>query len=853
MRPSTKLSLRFAAIALAAWVAAMDAASAQDGARKYQIEEQSLGQALREFALASDLDLLFSPDLVAGKKSPSLDGKFTVNEGLRTLLRGSGLEFSVSGSRVVISEAQEAHPRQETSTSSSVGSVAGYTRLAQAEGVASPASSTKSGSGSQQHIEVEEVVVTAQKRVERLQDVPVPVSALSTKALADTGELRLQDYFTRLPGLTVTSSNYGPPMVAIRGITSGGLGVNATVALMVDDVPLGPSMREAFGPEVPEIDPSDLERIEVLRGPQGTLYGASSMGGLIKYVTAEPSLGRMTAELQSSVSSIEDSDRLGYSARGAINVPLGSTFAVRASASTRREEGYIDDPVHGRSDVNGGEYSGGLLSALWRPSDDLSVRFAALLQDARRYGSSEVNIGLGDLEQNKIPSSGGNTKRLEFYSGTVSARVGSVEVTSVTGYNRTERDTSADNSTSTFFGPRTVALFGVSGFEFRNHVETSRFSQEIRANASFGSRWDWLLGAFYSREKNDLVQNWLARDFTTGSIAGQWYYTENDFDFDERAAFANLTYHVTDSFDVQFGARQSESRKSLSTPVRSGPYMERFLGGITSVPRTDSKETSFTYLVTPSIKLSPDVLVYARLASGYRPGGPNVNCGTLNQPCEYDPDRTISYEAGLKGSILGRALSFDASVYRIDWKDIQVLVLDPAVSASIFTDNGNSAKSEGIELSVESRPWPGGTVFGWISYGDAVLTEAFPPPAARLSYGVSGTRLPFSSRESGSLSIQQELPFVGRKAFVAATVSYVGDRFSAFAASATAPRERFPAYAKIDLSTGFRTDSWTVNAYLNNVGDKRGVLFGGLGTFDATGFNLIQPRTLGLSVTRTFE
>jgi iron complex outermembrane receptor protein len=852
MRPSKTLSLRFAALALVVWVAAMDAASAQDTARKYRIAEQSLGQALREFALASNLDLLFSPELVAGKKSPSLDGKFTVDEGLRTLLRGSGLEFSVSGSRVVISEAKPDPARQATSQMQSTN---GYTRLAQAEGTPFQSSSEASEPSTRALMELEEILVTAQKRIERLQDVPVPVTAVSANTLVESNRFRLQDYYTRVPGLSVVTSNYGPPMVAIRGIASGGLGINPTVAMVVDDVPLGPSMREAFGPEVPEMDPSDLARIEVLRGPQGTLYGASSIGGLVKFVTVDPSTDRLSAHLQGGFSGVRNGDELGYNLRGSLNIPFGDSLAVRASAFTRRDPGYIDDPVHGIEGVNRGESHGGRLSALWKPTESLSLKLGALVHDTETHGSSEINVrpGLEDLQQNKIPGTGGHERKFELYSATLNADLGRAALTSVTGYSETTKLTSADDTASAFFVGLTRARFGVSGFEFQNDLTTRKFSQELRLSFGTGESLEWLIGGYYSDEDTQLGQDWLARDFNTGTVAGSLFHADNPLEYSEYAAFADATYHFTDRFDVQLGAREAWTRKSLAK-TQSGFYVQNFLGGVASLPETLSTEDSFTYLVTPRFRISSDLMIYARIASGYRPGGPNINCAVLTQPCEYSPDTTTNYELGIKGSALDRALTFDASIYHIDWKDIQILVLDPAVSASVYTDNGSRAKSQGAEIALELRPWSGASISVLGSLNRAVLTEPFPAAAARLSYGMRGTRLPFSARFSGAFAVNQDFPLSPRVAgFVSASLSYVGDRFSTFAASATAPRQRFPSYNTIDIGAGVRADIWSANLYLNNLADKRGVLFGGVGHFDATSFSYIQPRNIGLSITRTFE
>src|ERR1700678_1267405 len=255
-----------------------------------------------------------------------------------------------------------------------------------------------------------EIVVTAEKREERLQDVPVPVTVISTEDLLNTNHQRLQDYYTTVPGLNLVSGD-GASSLAIRGITTGGGSTgNPTVGVTIDDVPFGSSSGLlAFGGQIPDIDPSDLARVEVLRGPQGTLYGASSIGGLLKYVTVDPSTEGFSGRMQADANSVYNGNGPGYVVRGAVNIPLTDTLAVRASAFTRRDAGYIDDPFIGRDGVNRADVNGGRVSLLWRPSADLSLKIGALLQDTRGFGSAYVGssfdvnqTGLGDLQQDAL-------------------------------------------------------------------------------------------------------------------------------------------------------------------------------------------------------------------------------------------------------------------------------------------------------------------------------------------------------------------------------------------------------------------------------------------------------------------
>ena len=301
---------------------------------------------------------------------------------------------------------------------------------------------------------------------------------------------------------------------------------------------------------------------------------------------------------------------------------------------------------------------------------------------------------------------------------------------------------------------------------------------------------------------------------------------------------------------MQIGGRESHVSQSYSE-ADIGPYVILF-NGVQSpffIPELKTDSNAFTYLVTPRFKVNSDLMVYARLASGYRAGGINAGTGV---PRQYKPDKTENYELGLKGDFLNHRLSVDTSIYYINWKDIQINVLDSQTQGTYFT-NGSGAKSEGIELSAEAKPLTGLTLSAWIVWDDAVLTQAFPPGGQIAVNGASGDRLPYTSRFSGNLAVEQDFPLVGSvQGLVGGSVSYVSSREGVFTPSIPEQRETFPAYAKTDLRAGLKYDTWTANFFVNNVADKRGVLSGGLGAVPPFAYLLIQPRTIGLSVVKTF-
>jgi len=426
-------------------------------------------------------------------------------------------------------------------------------------------------------------------------------------------------------------------------------------------------------------------------------------------------------------------------------------------------------------------------------------------------------------------------------------------LTSISGYNINTLDDSTDESA--FFSSTVQSLFGVPGALYIEHFKTTKFSEELRLATPLGARIDWILGLFYDHENTPPAPGrTLAVNPTTGTSFGEFSDFIIPSHYSERAVFTDLTFRVTDRVDVQVGGRESENRQLGGLTV-TGPYVPLFFGQPSPFlyPDIRVKESAFTYLVTPRFKISPDLMLYARLASGYRPGGPNLGANTSAQSSglsTYKRDTTLNYEIGFKGDLLERRLSLDTSLYYIDWKDIQLQLLDP-VSGVTYYANGSRAKSQGLELSVTARPVQRLSLAGWAAWNTAKLTESF--PAGSYAVGSSGDRLPYSSRFSGYLSAEQGFPVTDRMSgSVGATVSYVGAREGVFGNIFAPARQAFPGYTKIDLHAGLTYGSWAGSFFINNLTDKRGLIGGGLGAFNATEFNIIQPRTLGAVVTKTF-
>lgn len=811
-----------------------------------------LAQAITD---QTGLHVMVASESIGHAPTEGLSGTLPAGVALARLLQGTGLIYQTADDTVAIKPAPVREVAGSGSFRPSQSRQEGEARADTGIGTGENGRSGLEDSG-RQPIALQEVVVTAQKKSENVLSVPVPVSVISADALVETGQVRLQDYYARIPGLSVAPDDFGGTTVTIRGISTGDY-TNPTVGITVDDIPFGSST--ALGnPEVPDFDPSDLSHIEVLRGPQGTLYGASSLGGLIKYVTVDPSTEAVSGRVEADVDGVDHGDGPGYGTRAAVNLPLSDDLAVRASGFARRDAGYVDNVLTGQDGVNWGNVSGGRLAGLWRPSQDFSVKLSAMFENSATHGSPNVEPGVGVLLQSNVRNVGGFDRSIQMYGAVVKAALGPVRLTSLTGYGVNQYNDSYDFSNAlgalVQYGVPGTGFngFGVGGAPVFVFGRTDKLTQELRLTGGSYQRIEWLVGLFYDHEDSPSSENILAADASSGIAVGQLAHIVFPSTYAEYAGFADLTFHFGDSFNVQLGGRESRNRQS---------YMETYYGDYDLVafgtpgpyvqPLVHSQDDSFTYLVTPQYKLSSHLMIYARLASGYRPGGPNINGAAAGLPSVYRPDTTRNYEVGAKGELPNHALSFDASVYYIDWRNIQLYLTDPTTDLA-YNSNGSKAKSQGLEFSVGAKPLRGLSVAAWAAWNEAVLTESFPVVSSAI--GNAGDRLPYSSPFSGSLSVDQEFPIGARASgSVGADLSYVGDRQGSFAA-AGGPTERqgFPGYAKVDVHVAAGVDGWDATLFCNNLTDRRAALNGGLGTYNPAAFIFIQPRTVGLSVSRSF-
>jgi outer membrane receptor protein involved in Fe transport len=353
-----------------------------------------------------------------------------------------------------------------------------------------------------------------------------------------------------------------------------------------------------------------------------------------------------------------------------------------------------------------------------------------------------------------------------------------------------------------------------------------------------------MVGAFYYDQFSPNGWTMDGRDPTTDALVGRFWNYAQSTETQEYAVFANGKVKVTDKFDVQFGGRETRSAASSGANIESGlALLPPDNLGVPYTPGVSVSADQFTYMVSPAYHITRDVMAYARVATGFRPVTSNdPGSVALGAPKIVNPDTTTNYEVGLKGDFLDHALTIEAAAYRIDWQNIQLELIK---SGFVYFGNGSGAQSQGFELTAHAKPTRSLTLDGWVSYDDAKVTRDF-------AQGQAGERLPFAPQFSAYGSAEQDFALSSSwTGYVGGDLAYVGQRTGIFIGIGD-PRQLYPAYTKVDLRIGARTDLWSVELYTTNVGNSHAALDGGLGYVIPGVFIDIPPRTVGVSVARKF-
>jgi iron complex outermembrane receptor protein len=726
---------------------------------------------------------------------------------------------------------------------------------------------------------LDNMVVTANKREENIREVAAAITVLGGQQLENFSATQMSDYASYVPGLQLQSNGTpGQTQVSMRGIAA--MSPGSTIGTYLDETPVGSnSLYQQATLFSLDLFPYDIDRIEVLRGPQGTLYGAGAMGGLLKYMTRRPDPTQTEFRIGGGVSDTEGAGDLGYNYRVGANVPLvDEKLALRVSYARNDIAGYVDNLVDGRKDINEGEQTSARAALAWE-SDVVDLQFAVMQQkiDSENNGTvaldPETHEPIAGLS-NYIYENEPFIKDLDHYSLTVDWDLGFADFVSATSYSDTHTVITSDQTLT--YGPFT-ALFGLppGRASLTYALDLNQLTQEFRLTSKAGRPFEWLVGVFYSDEDGDNSQTVPIMQFDGSPIPG--LSTLGDLaipsTYEETAVFANGSYKFNDWFKLGAGVRFSRNEQDFAQIVSDGVLLP--IG--TNV--NSSSEDVVTWSVTPQFQLNEDVMLYAKAATGYQPGGPNVLAPGL--PPVVDSSMLTSYEIGMKSAFADHRVVLDLTAYQIDWEDIQVASQVNGISGLV---NGGEATSRGIEASALFRPIDGLTLGLNAAYNDANIDEDFPPiivptetpigPAqVEVNTGLKDDRMPYVPDLTWSITADWVVPLGGNwTANFGGGVRWVDDRTNGTTErqvvrlldpptvldeEVTEPLV-IDSYYAVDLYAAFSNENWTLRAYMKNATDERAystmndVVDQVTGVTHHTAASPIQPRTFGVEVDYRF-
>lgn len=819
----------------------------------FDIEAQPLSSALIEFSRQADVQVLTPASRVQKLKTRGVHGRMTVSEALSELLQGTRLRYHLAGTNIIGIDAQS----RTTANPSRIGNeplalAQSPTNMGQERQGASNDTAPSSGAPltDGETEELQQIVVTADKVKEPLLDVPMSLSAITGTELRRSHSFRLQDFMAQVPGVSLLDYGGLGTQIVIRGITSGSVPINSAVATYIDETPFtseGPFAGSYF--LTPDLDTFDMRRIEVLRGPQGTLYGANSLGGVVRYITNPPKLSAVRATVEAGLSSVYNGS-VGHDVHAMVNIPLLQHAALRVVGYTNYYPGFIDDPARGLTDTNGSHYSGGRASLLYEPVSGLSIRLNALYQDIswNDYPNEDVRQGtlaplFGSLNENELINNSGS-KIVKLYNATIRWNTSIAKLMSATSYYSLSASARYEYPTlnsvvSGIFG----SAYPGAAVSFDEPIDA--FTEEIRASSAARGPLHWIAGLYFTNEHAREGENLLP--ITTNHVIDYGFSPALGLflipvQYKEGAAYLNVDYDILHNLDVAAGARYSENHQTFH---ETGVGV--FAGGV-SYGNKSSQHVA-TYSADLRWHPTPGQMLYARYSEGFAPGGPNDSFSGSTLPSTYSSSETRNYEAGLKGRYLRDRLVVEVSGFHIVWSGIQLQAVINGFGGIV---NGGVADSNGFDWNVALSPIAGLNFSVDGAYTDAYLTQDTPASVN----GHSGDRLPGVPLWSGAVNVHyQHAISADYSGFAAVSWQYSGGRFADFISPG--PRQEMPAYRLTNLRLGVRAATWSATLYVKNLTNVVAInyvqpetLSGGMGLQDAT---LYTPRTIGGMVTYHFR
>ncbi len=701
--PALSLLLAVLAAASSFPVSAFAApAEARSPTYKLDIPAQDLNDALQALALISRHRLLYSSKLVDGKRSSTVKGELTTEEAIRQLLVGTGLKYEITPDGLVMIWGQNGSA-DGMSTSGAQGAGDRATQMARvgahsdvsaghdgASGTAQAAAMAQEQGGAEgSATKVEEIVVTAQKRAERLIDVPISMVALTADDLRKRKVTSIDDLAQVAPGVALTGNGSQLRAIYIRGVGNVYGSSNLTGIYLDEATTTSPYPARQL-----DLRTYDLERIEVLRGPQGTLYGEGAVGGTIRFITRNPELDRFAMKADVAGFFVEDGAP-GQQIESMVNVPLvRDKLGVRLAASYEHGGGWIDQPAAGKKDINDQDLVDIRLKGLWQPSPQLVVNAMAVIsrKDAPpNYGEDADGNFTQFFNQATTPDTESD---YDLYNLTLSYDFSSVRVLSTSSY--VDQKVVFEHT-----GQRAVTSFSPGSRErhtlYDRYVPGGRvFTEELRLTSNGSGRWQWTIGAFYQDiYKHDYIPGYYSGVVgAPGSpLPGPFTYlsiTQSRSD----AAFGDVSYQLTDRITLGSGLRYFRDDQDYVLGT-----------GVLDPPPLGPQQTARFHALNPRFyaqyKVSAGVNTYVSASKGFRSGGIN----NLNQP-NYDPESVWTYELGTKMSLAEGRLTGDAAVFYTDYQGYQINGIVATSSGQTFgiVSNAGDARIRGIELALTWHP-----------------------------------------------------------------------------------------------------------------------------------------------------
>jgi iron complex outermembrane recepter protein len=869
------IALGFGTARAAAAAEGVNIAEPAQGQVKLDITAQPINDALNEFGRQSGLQVFFlASDQTSQVISTAISGTFEPKAGLARLLSNTGLSYKELDQRsvAIVDPAADSSPKNLRQKSSVAPAVSSPETVDSTIRSGIPATAGQERTVSADSRALEEVIVTAQRREQGVQDVANSLQVITGDQIDRLGQVEFEDYISTISGVGFSKSGEGSNRIGLRGISSfteNRYGVTdsvPTVGLYLDEIPL------AGAGSLPDLALFDLARIEVLKGPQGTLYGEGAMGGAIRMITKAPELNAFSGKTEATLSSTEHGG-LNYQARGMVNLPLAQDrVAMRIVGSYRDDSGFIDNVTTGEKDLNRLRQWSVRALVHAQVTDNFTVDLFHLHDDQRLDGLNRQTLGLDDFKTD-LHENEYSDNTVDISALTLRYDFGFAALSSVSSYFKTERNFSSRfpiglDGFLPFLGLPAVGSVSESlGFEDR----PESFTQEVRLVSQGEQRVDWVAGAFYRDRDRHICApadvpaaedaNVLLNAAGLGTLAFPATTTACDIPppsgldvlerrtretFEQIALYAESNIALTDRWELTVGARWFDEEVGVADQILYFGPLAAF-----SPPQLSSTVSSSDVLFKGGLSwaASDNHLIYVNASQGFRSGAPNLNSGFLGgQFPQYESDSLWNYELGTKSTWLDGRLVTNAAVYFLDWSDIQAarFIFSPILNrpVTVFA-NAGSAKIRGLDLQLTARPTAALELGASVNLQDSEFTKV--EADTRITQGSS---VPNAPELTAYAYAQYSRPMAQGSVFVRVDHRFVDEQTQLPVSDLFDPR-LLPSYSVSNVYAGYRADRWYLTAFVNNVADERAylgldALAGGTTIPDTAA--LIQPRTIGMTV-----